>query len=173
MPSSAVTSPTIESLAKEHQVRSFDCGEPALNEYLQRFALKNSKKGVARTFVVVLEGCRDVLGFYTLSAGSITFQNLPPDAAKGMPKYPVPVARLGRMGVHKDQQGTGLGTFLLSDAMNRVAQTSAEIGIFALIIDAKNEGVKAFYRKFGFIEFNDVPLSLFLPVNTILKSITD
>jgi predicted GNAT family N-acyltransferase len=166
-------SPAIEPLAKGHGVSSFDCGEPALNEYLQRYALKNSKKGIARTFVAVRSGNKEVLGFYTLSAGSMSFQNLPPEASKGLPKYPVPIARIGRMGVQRDQQGAGLGKFLLSDAMHRAAQSSAEIGIFALVIDAKNEAVKEFYRCFGFIEFSDVPLSMFLPIETILKSFTD
>lgn len=162
----------VEPLSKAHRVKKFDCGETALNKYLIRYALKNDKTGVAKAYVAVQQhGSSDVLGFYTLSAGSVNFESLP--ATVKLPKYPVPIVRLGRMGVQKSKQGTGVGSYLLSDAMNRVLQTAAKIGIYALIVDAKNENAKTFYKRFGFIEFQDAPLSLFLPVETILTAVSN
>lgn len=168
MPSQPLwTGAIIGPIEKSHRVNDFDCGEPVLNEYLRRYAMKNHKKGVAKAYMGTAEVSKTVVGYYTLSAGAISFQNLPSESSPGLPKYPVPVARLGKLAVAIDRQGTGLGTYLISDAMNRVLMAAEKIGVFALIVDAKHDRAKGFYKRFGFLEFQDTSLSLFLPVATI------
>ena len=44
---------------------AFDCGEPALNHYLQQLAGQHSRKNVSRTFVAIDNDT--VTGFYSLS----------------------------------------------------------------------------------------------------------
>ncbi len=41
-----------EPLSAAHNSEAFDCGEPVLNDWLKRRALKNEDAGASRTFVV-------------------------------------------------------------------------------------------------------------------------
>ncbi|MCK5798125.1 MAG: GNAT family N-acetyltransferase [Deltaproteobacteria bacterium] len=164
----------IESLSRDHDRASFDCGEVALNEFLQKLARQQQKKNVGRTFVAVpAPGAATVLGFYTLSAGSVAFDMLPETLGRRLPRYPVPIARLGRLAVDRSMQGQGVGASLLQDALLRVARIAlSDLGIHAVIVDAKNENARAFYERYGFISFSDLPLTLFLPTKTILATIS-
>ena len=55
-------------LAPEHDLSTFDCGEPVLNEWLRHRALKNESR-FSRTYVVC-EGKR-VVAYFCISAGAI------------------------------------------------------------------------------------------------------
>jgi GNAT superfamily N-acetyltransferase len=159
----------IRSLTRADDRSSFDCGEPALNDYLQRFAHQHAVKNISQTHVAVLKNTRDkIIGFYSLSTGDVDFNTFPPRFQKKLPKYSVPVVRIGRLAVDKFMQGKGVGASLLKDALQRCVMLSKEVGIFAVVVDAKHDKAKAFYLKYGFSEFNDEPLNLFLPVKTIM-----
>ena len=83
----------IGALGAEAQTADFACGEPVLDQYLQRYARQDIKRGVARVFVATAEPQpAEVLGFYTLSAASIAADTLPENWRKRLPRYPVPVA---------------------------------------------------------------------------------
>ncbi len=162
----------IQPLEKSHDRAHFDCGEPALDLFIQRLTRQQQEKHLGRTFVAVdaATSCR-VIGYYTLSAGNIGFESLDPGLRERLPKYPIPVARIGRFAVDRTVQGQGLGHFLLKDGLLRIASLSTQIGINAVVVDAKHEKAKRFYRRFGFVEFQDAPLSLYLPLQTILQSL--
>ncbi len=81
-----------------------------------------------------------------------------------LPKHPVPVARMGRLAVDKLTQGQGLGRFLLVDAMKKVQGAASAVGVFALLVEAKDDNAKRFYIKYGFTELVDEPMTLFLPL---------
>ena len=91
----------IESLGKSHNRSLFDCGIDLLNLFLKTQARQQQEKHIDRTFVATAMGddSKKVLGFYTLSAGSVQFENLPIEMQSKLPKYPIPVARLGRLAV--------------------------------------------------------------------------
>ncbi len=160
----------IEPLRREHDRARFNCGEPALDEYLARFARQNQESGVARTFVAVddIEPAR-VLGYYSLAVGAIDKANLPPSAAKRFPNFPLPIARLARLAVDRSQQGKGLGEGLLLDALSRCVRVAEEVGIAAVLIDAKHERAKAFYQRYEFDTLPDHPLTLWLPLPAVRK----
>jgi GNAT superfamily N-acetyltransferase len=65
-------------------------------------------------------------------------------------------------------KGQGLGGALLADALDRAARS--EIAAYALLVDAKDESAAAFYRHHGFIPLPDTPLTLFLPLATVLPT---
>jgi len=160
----------IEPLAKSHDRSHFACGEPALDEYLARFARQNHETGVAKTFVAVGDNDpRQVLGYYSISAGAIDRDNLPTHAAKRFPSFPLPVARLARLAVDQGFQRRGLGEDLLLDAVNRVLRASSDIGIVAILLDAKHEKAKRFYARYEFESLPDQPLTLWLPMAAIAK----
>jgi GNAT superfamily N-acetyltransferase len=160
----------IEPLAKSHDRSHFACGEPALDIYLARFARQNHESGVAKTFVAVGgDSPRQVLGYYSISAGAIGRGNLPTHAAKRLPSFPIPVARLARLAVDQAFQGRGLGEDLLLDALNRVLRASGDVGIAAVLLDAKHEKAKRFYTRYEFESLPDQPLTLWLPMAAIAK----
>ncbi|HEU0055452.1 MAG TPA: hypothetical protein VFQ39_19830, partial [Longimicrobium sp.] len=67
----------IEPLSKRHKRDDFDCGEPALNEYLKRHARQNQERDVGRSYVATRPDDLRVLGFYTLASGAVAFERLP------------------------------------------------------------------------------------------------
>ncbi len=160
----------IEPLKQAHDRGGFDCGEAALDEYLRRYARQNQDSGIARTFVAVgsAEPGR-VIGYYSVAVGVIDRANLPAQAAKRFPRFPVPVARIGRLAVDRAMQGQGLGEDLLMDALRRSLRAAAEVGIVAVLIDAKHERAKRFYARYEFEALPDQPLTLWLPIQVVRR----
>lgn len=138
----------IEKLSRGHDLFSFHCGKPSLDDWLRRFALTNQLSDSARTYV--LHRDNRVLGYYSLAAGSVRPEESPPRVAKGLAKHPIAVILLARLAVDRTQQGKGLGKFLLADALSRAAAASEIIGARAILVHALDEAAAAFYRKFGF-----------------------
>lgn len=123
---------SISPLGPEAGRAAFACGEPALDDHLQRHASQDVKRGVARVFVACPVGQpQQIAGFYTLSAASVAAQTLPEAWRKKLPRYPVPVALLGRLAVSQQAQGTGLGSILLADACQRVTAASQTLAVDA------------------------------------------
>lgn len=160
----------VEPLQRDHDRTRFSCGEPALDEYLARFARQNQESGVARTFVAVNEAePTRILGYYSLTVGAIDKANLPPQATRRFPNFPLPIARLARLAVDSSQKGKGLGEDLLLDALARCLRVAEEVGIVAVLIDAKHERAKAFYSRYEFDALPDHPLTLWLPLPALRK----
>lgn len=59
-----------------------------------------------------------------------------------------------------------MGTFRLMDALNRMLLVKQALAVHAVIVDAQDEAVGAFYRKYGFIPFTGEAGRLFLPMTT-------
>ena len=153
----------IEGLSPHHDRRDFDCGVEELNSYLQRYSGQHERKGIGRTYVATKRNERRVLGYYTISSSAVAFDVVP----ENLPRHPVPVALVGRLAVDKIARGQRLGETLLIHAL-RSAQRAAEIvGIYAVVVDALDEPVKRFYRKYGFNELADDHLHLYLPMKAI------
>ncbi|MYG53121.1 MAG: GNAT family N-acetyltransferase, partial [Rhodospirillaceae bacterium] len=140
---------SIEPLGAHHDRAAFSCGEAALDAYLGRQASQDVRRRVAQVFVAVGDSPAAVAGFYSLSAASFEKDALPPDLAKRLPHYPVPAAVLGRLAVDRAYRGQGLGEMLLLDAIRRVVRVSAAIGVYALVVDAKNDEAQSFYERYG------------------------
>lgn len=156
----------IEPLTRAHERNAFDCREPALNEYLRQYARQNQERGVGRTFVAVPEGGLRVVGYYTLAAGSVEFANVPEGLRRRLPRYPIPVAHLGRLATCQSVRGQGLGEALLFDALQRTIRVADEMGVVAVEVWAKTEGARTFYEKYGFESLIDDRLHLYLPLAT-------
>jgi GNAT superfamily N-acetyltransferase len=156
----------IERLHKGHVRERFECGEPSLNNYIQRFALQNDERRVGRTFVAVESGDPRVLGYYTLATGKVSFENLP-NNKKLPPHMPIPVVLLGRLAVDDSSKGTGLGKYLLLHALWRSQRIAQDAGVFAVEVDALHEKAAQFYLKYGFTPLLDNPLHLYLSMKDI------
>jgi len=136
-------------LTASHNSEAFDCGEPVLDDWLKRRALKNEGTGASRTFVV----CQDdnVVGYYVLATGSVMHKDAPSKIKRNMPE-PVPVMILGRLAVDKRVQSIGIGRGLLKDAILRTIIVAKQAGIKALLVHALSEDARKFYLQCGFIE---------------------
>lgn len=157
-----------EPIAKKHHRDVFDCGEPALNDFLRNHARKSHEAGGAKTFLAISdEDGAAILGFYSLSPASVEYARTPEIVKRKLARYDVPVFRLARLAVHRAMQGQGLGGQLLLSAGRRCILAAAEVGGVALLIDAKNDRVAAWYRSYGAVPIDDAPLSLLLPLATL------
>ncbi len=127
---------------------TFDCGKPSLNDWLRRFAFTNQQNDSARTYVL-LRGVK-VLGYYSLSAGSVRKEEALARIGKGLASHPIGVILLARLAVDSSQQGAGLGKVLLADALARALSGADSIGARAILVHAIDDQTAAFYKKFGF-----------------------
>ena len=155
----------VRKLAGSDDVESFDCGQSALNQFLQRFALVNQKSNRAQTYVSCHDG--KVVGFYSLAVGSVAPANAAPRVVKGVPQHPVPVMVLARLAVDHQHQGAGLGKALLKDALLRTAQAADIAGIRALLVHAKDEPARQWYLNWEFEPSPSDPFHLFLLMKDI------
>jgi GNAT superfamily N-acetyltransferase len=154
-----------QPLVTTHLLNDFECGEPALDEWLKRRALNNQATGASRTFVVV-DGKNQVRGFYALAAGAVAHQEATSAVRRNMPD-PVPVLVLGRLAVDRRAQGIQLGGAMLQDAVNRAVAVSQNTGVRALLVHALHERAKRFYLHYGFQESPQHPLTLMLRLSGV------
>ena len=150
----------VRKLAATDQVDAFDCGQAALNQFLQRYAFVNQKANSAQTYVC----CQGdvVIGFYSLAVGSVDPKAAPPRVMKGLARHPVPVMILARLAVDKDRQRKGLGQALLKDALLRTAQAADIAGIRCLLVHAKDDTARQWYESWEFEPSSTDPYHLFL-----------
>ena len=138
----------VRKLTPADSVALFDCGQPALNQFLQRYALVNQKAHSAQTYVCCWQG--QVVGFYSLAVGSVDVADAPLRVVKGLARYPVPVMILARLAVAQAHQGKGLGRALLKDALLRTAQAADIAGIRCLVVHAKDDAARQWYASWEF-----------------------
>ena len=145
-------------LTADHDTSGFVCRHASLSAWLTKRAWVNAAAGASRTYVVCDEQ-RCVIGYYALAAGSIAGTAAPGRLRRNMPD-PLPVIVLGRLAVHTDWSGRGIGTGLLKDAVLRSLQAAELIGVRALGCHAVDAEAKAFYLKHGFSESPLDPLTV-------------
>lgn len=164
-----VTSPIEAKDAKS----GFSCGKHPLDDYLARHAIANDRVGVGRAYVMRRSdgdavGLPAVLGFYTLSMANAEASEIARALRAKLPKYPMPVALIGRLAVDTRAQGKRLGEKLLLDAMRRVVDAAGIVGCTGIVVDAKDEGAEGFYGKYDFVTVSAAawPHRMFLPIAT-------
>jgi len=153
--------------SKRHDRAGFDCGVEILNRYLTNLATQHRSKGIATTFVLIDpdEPAR-ILGYYTLSAASLSLERLTDADRKGLPAYPIPAVRIGRLAGATSARGRGLGEILLQNAVKRILRARSTLGVFAVIVEAKDASAEAFYLKYGFRLCDAQSRQLYLPLGT-------
>lgn len=148
-----------------HDRAAFQCGVPALDDYVHRFALQDTRNAVTTVHVLVdSEKPSEILGYYSLSAAQIDVLQLRDKDRTTLPRYPVPCFRMGRLACRADRLGTGMGRVLIGCAVDRCLKARQQVAAFALLVDAKNTQAKNFYEHYGFTACADSPMTLFLPL---------
>ena len=155
-----------EPIGAQHQLEGFDCGNAALNRWLQQRALANERQGVSRTVVLCPDEGNAVIAYACLSAGAIVLAEVPGALRRNMPD-PVPVMVLARLAVDHRAQGIKLGASLLQDAVGRAVSVSQNAGVRALLVHALHDRAKQFYEHYGFQESPQHPMTLMLRLNSV------
>lgn len=153
-----------EPLGEHHALDDFACVEASLADWLRKRARKNAEQGASRTYVVCADN--EVVGFYALSAGAVATGQAPGPMRRNMPD-PIPVILLGRLAVHEQWSGMGIGSGLLKDAILRSLAAAQAIGARALLCHAISEPAKRFYLHHGFVESPIDPITLMLDLTKL------
>ncbi|GAB4300100.1 MAG: hypothetical protein Fur0025_39510 [Oscillatoriaceae cyanobacterium] len=156
--------------SRTHIRSNFCCGEESLDTYIRQQASQDLKKRVSTVFVLIDEPQLDVLGYYTLSSYTVNVAALEENLVKRLPRYPaLPATLLGRLAVDNEQKGKGFGELLLLDALQKALNASMQVASIAVIVKALNEKALSFYIKYGFKQFNEQPMKLYLPMNSVAE----
>ena len=131
----------VRKLAAADVIDTFDCGELALNQFLQRYALVNQRANSAQTYVCCKDG--QVAGFYSLVVGSVEPEKVPARVMKG------------------------LGCALLKDALLRTLQAADIAGIRTVLVHAKDEVARRWYESFEFEASPTDPFHLYLMIKDL------
>ena len=158
----------IRKLDRIDSVESFDCGSPALNRYIARFALTNQSAGSTQTYVAT--NAKRVVGYYSLAVGAVAHAEAPPRIVKGLARHPVPVMLLARLAVDNAVKGKGLGAALLHDALARTLHAADIAGIRAVIVYAKDDDARRFYEHFDFDPSPTDSYHLYLLIKDLRKA---
>jgi len=153
---------------KKHNRAAFSCEHEPLNRYLREQASQEIKKSVAAVYVLTPDG-KTIAGFYTLSQYAINVEDLPPEDAHKLrvPKYEkLPATWLGRLARSKEFQGMGIGGMLLAGALKLALEHSRHIASLVVVVDAKDEKARAFYRSYGLVSLPSHPNRLFIPMRS-------
>ena len=159
----------IEKLRREHDLSTFDCGNPALTAWLQKFAWANQQADSAKTYVAVRQN--HVAGYYALTAGSVHKHESPERIAKGLANHPVGVVLLARLAVDTNEQGKGLGKRLLFDALIRIEEAAEIVGVRVVMVHPIDDAARKFYEYFEFDPSPTDPFHLMLLLKDVRKAI--
>ena len=153
---------------QKHIRSSFFCGKESLDTYIRKQASQDLRKRVSTTFVLVDDPEMNILAYYTLSSYTIDIAALEESFAKRLPRYPaLPATLLGRLAVDNDQKGKRFGELLLIDSLQKSLRAATQVASIAVIAEALDERALSFYTKYGFKQFNQEPMKLYLPMKSV------
>lgn len=153
---------------------AFTCGDVDLDRFFRNFAGQNQFRLHIGTTYVAADAAR-ILGYATVSPGSIVIDQLPLRDQRRFPSYPLTVLRLARLAVAADHQGCGIGSRLLRFGLELAREMASRLGCVGVVVDAQRQAV-GFYARLGFVELPVIaggsasrprPLPMFLPIGSI------
>jgi GNAT superfamily N-acetyltransferase len=160
-----------ELLTAEHDVSAFDCGKPALNEWLRSHALSNQSKEFSR--VIVVAKTKKVIAFYGLAPTAVSPAYISRGIRTGRHPDPIPAILLGQFAVDRNFSGKGIGSALLRDALRRSVAGADAIGGRALIVRAIDVDAERYWLSNGFIASKDDASLLFRSMADIRSWLAD
>jgi predicted N-acetyltransferase YhbS len=159
----------LERLDAHHDVSAFGSGNEVLDGWLRRHGLAAQRMDSARTFVATRRG--RVVGYFSLTMGSVLRAEAPAKLVRGMPAYPVGMVLLARLAVDESQQGTGVGAMLLAEALRKAVAAGEVAAARLIVVDAVDENAAAFYQRYGFVRTPENPLRLYRRMKDVRASL--
>lgn len=165
----------IRVLKPDDDRSGFTSGDSDLDRFFQKYAAQNQfRHHVGTTYVAVIDGV--IAGFATVSAASISVDDIPEKLRRRLPRYPLPALRLARLAVDQRRQHQGIGQRLLRAVFSLAHEMAARVGCVGVLVDAVPNAVE-YYRRYGFEELEilegalgdrPAPVSMFLPLASII-----
>jgi GNAT superfamily N-acetyltransferase len=165
----------VRRLARSDDRSTFESGDVEIDRFFRRYAAQNQfEHHVGVTYVATERA--DILGFVTIAGGSTEIDALPASFRKKLPRYPLPVLRLARLGVDRRFQNRGVAGALLHFTFQMAITAAGETGCIGVLVDAK-PGAVSVYEHYGFVplamtvgqsETRPVPHPMFLPISTLV-----
>ncbi len=159
----------LEPLGAIQDLNQFDSGNQELDSWLRRHAVTAQQMDSARTFLLLLEG--HVVGYFSLTMGSVQRAEAPPKLVRGLPSYPVGMVLLARLAVDRRSQGQGLGAVLLAEALRKAVAAGDAAAARLVVVDAIDEGAARFYARHSFVAVPEHPLRLYRRMKDIRRSL--
>ena len=153
-----------EPLGASHDVEGFDCGNEALNEWLQRRAALNQREGSSRTWVVT-DSTR-VVGYYASAPAVVARVEATGRAARNQPD-PLPAMVLGRLAVDREHQRRGLASALLKHFLLKALEVADLTGLRLALVHAKGLKRSRFLMALGIRAFPIDDFTLMLLIKDI------
>ncbi len=161
----------LERLDAHHDLARFDSGNEDLDGWLRRHALTAQQMDSARTFVATRAD--QVVGYFSLTVGSVLRQDAPAKLVRGLPAYPVGMVLLARLAVDRDEQGKGFGATLLAEALRKAVAAGETAAARLIVVDAVDEQAARFYERHGFVRAPDHVLRLYRRMKDIARSLEE
>ena len=123
----------LERLGPQHDTTTFTSGKDTLDGWIRRHGLAAQDMESARTFVLVGDG--SVIGYFSLTMGSVRRGDAPTRLVRAMPACPVGMALLARLAVHRLHQGEGHGALLLAEALRKAVVAGDAAAAQLMVVD--------------------------------------
>jgi GNAT superfamily N-acetyltransferase len=159
----------LERLDARHDVSTFECGNEELDNWLRRHALAAQQMDSARTFLLVRND--RVVGYVSLTVGSVLRADAPARLVRGLPAYPIGMVLLARLAVDRSEQGKGLGALLLAEALRKAVAAGEAAAARLVVVDAIDDAAVRFYERFGFIAAPEHPHRLYRRIKDVRASL--
>jgi GNAT superfamily N-acetyltransferase len=159
----------LERLDAHHDLAAFDSGNEELDGWLQRHALAAQEMDSARTFVLTRND--RIVGYFSLTMGSVLRADAPAKLVRGLPSYPVGMVLLARLAVDRREQGKGMGALLLAEALRKAIAAGEAAAARLVVVDAIDDAAVRFYERFGFITAPDHPRRLYRRMKDVRASL--
>lgn len=138
-----------ELLSQEHVTEGFDCGDDALNNWLNSRALRNQTVGGSSRTWVVLDDASRVAAYYASSTATVLHREATGRMRRNQPD-PLPALLLGRLAVDRKHQDAGLGSALLKHFVVKGLEVAELVGVRLLLVHAADPAAASFYARYGF-----------------------
>lgn len=135
-----------------HDRSTFDSGEPALDDWLRRYAGQNRRRHTAATWVIATPGDQ-VVAYASLAMTAIDCSVAPASVAKHAPD-PVPALLLGRLAVDRRYAGVGIGAALVAHVLATAVELNAKAACRAVVVTALHPQARAWWERLGFHPFH-------------------
>ena len=150
-----------EPIHEDHDVSHFDCGHQALDTFLHRSALTETRQDLSRTYLLFEIDAADnsfLCGYFTLTADSIYAQS----TSDGQ-SYLYPLVCIQYLAHDRQRRGKGIGSLLLIEALRHTIVAADTVGVSGVHLVSTLEG-RPLYESYGFGEHPYWAKNLLLPI---------
>jgi hypothetical protein len=165
----------ITKLAHRFDLRAFDCGESAYNEWLVEHALNAVEAGSSMVYLLLerahLGAEERVVGYYAICPTMVVRDDIPKSLQRSVLRA-APAWLLAKLALDKSLRGDKdheWGAQLLREALETIVASVDFGGGQLIVVDADNPGLIGWYSRHGFKSTGSHDLRLYIKVATARK----